>query len=267
MKCHYLFHAVSMVLVVLSTVNASNDSLKGVKRLPLQEMYRPLILPKGVWQKREIPLSAQINRSNGHYALNIRDSYSGIDALGILWHLIPSYSFSDRIEVPAFPILPYVKILMTRNDVGKNRDGSVNRFAVRFEGGVTGISITNPTGVTMTFMTRFHSKLLLTERFWHEQFISASSTGSRQSAGLHQGIGFQCSDKIALTAGATGGFSWVTWYANPHTVFYVVGDLHFIAHVNQYFSVTVDGGAGYYRDRDEASWYIGYISPQLVVQW
>jgi hypothetical protein len=263
-----------LIVAVISSSNASGASepLKGGASMPRKELLRPMILPKGGWQiDQTIGLLIGKNSLNGKYEAwhnvwiqsFIEDASNKFETYGSLFGLFPRFAVSDRVEFNAFP-LPYITVLITDSDIGYSSDGTLNRFAMTFEGGCTGLTIAQAAGVKLNFATGINTKLLLSDRWWHEQQFWASYAGILQRLSLSETVGLQCSDIIATTMVVYGSMNWMT----SSTSFIAGGEIHLIANLSQRFSVDVFGGgqAGRIIQFQKNNYY-GSAGTRLIVQW
>ena len=261
--------------IFTSGVFGDAESIKGGASMPRKELLRPVILPKGGWQNS---LTDQVifyrndpsKKYKSRYFSEVRNLIRGVQSkfqyYDCLISLFPRFAVSDRVEFVSFP-LPYVSVLMTDTDIGYSSSGALNRFAMTFHGGFSGLSIAEETNVTLNFAAGVTTKLLLSDRWWHEQHFRAVYISRYQDLLLKEMVGLQFGDIIAMKIGIVGGMN---WWANrvPSTKFYTAGELHLIANLSRWVSIDVSGSGYGDRSTDFRNYYYsGSVGSTLIVQW
>ncbi len=267
------------LLVVGGISFPRGSDTSGVRRggaaMPRKEILCPMILPKGGWQVSQIAgVSYYHENSTGRTLTQFRstigdfvkDARNKFTTYGSVFALLPRFSVSDRVEFGAFPV-PYVNVLITGSDIGYRADGTLNRFAMTFHGGLTGLTLARPTGVTLNFSSGISTKLLLSHRWWHEQHFRASYVSSYQELSLSELVGLQCNEIIALTVDIYGGMGWRASVL-PETRFATGGDLHCVAHLSPWFSIDVfTGGRVVKATQTARRAFSASVGSRLIVQW
>ena len=98
---------------------------RDVERLPLREIVRALILPKGMWQEC-LALRA------GFYNDTLKDAEAEQIA-GFLPGL-PSWSITDRLSFIMFP-RPFIRYLILGENIGTGSEGSMHNLGIAIDGG------------------------------------------------------------------------------------------------------------------------------------
>ena len=255
---------ICMVIAAIYCCNfaAGNDSLNGVDLYPREERLRPMILPKKMWQvSNGIDLYVWKN-DNGTWKPRIDHALFGI---------APRRSLSRRIEIPRFPWLPYMRILLTEADIGTRADGTLNRLAVVFDGGLSGLSISGDGSFWLNLIAGVHMKYLLGERWWYEQCLSVtgsqSNISNNSSCILYEMLGCQFTKTVALTTGISGGLSEFSFDNHQPRI---LGSLksHLLVNFSKRFNLDLGGTlwGGKVLDGSKVR-FSGAVSPRLTIQW
>lgn len=280
----YLFGGVMKRIIIgllvvggISFPRGSDTS--GVRRggaaMSRKEIMRPMILPKGGWQISQTAGVGYYHENSTGRTLTLfrstigdfaKDARNKFTTYGSVFALLPRFSVSERVEFSAFPV-PYVNVLITGSDIGYRTDGTLNRFAMTFHGGISGLSIANLTNVTLNFASGISTKLLISSRWWHEQHLNASYISSCQGLSLSERIGLQCTEMIAVTVATFGGMEWRASVL-PETRFAAGGDLHCVAYLSPWFSIDVfTGGQAVMATQTTRRATSASVGSRLIVQW
>ena len=260
-----LYRILIFLLVVYGgTVTAGADS-PGVDCYPRERRLQPMLLPMKMWQVA--------NGFNIYAGAPWRGNvYTHIDpaVLGFA----PRRRIAKRVELPRFPYFPYIRILMSEYDIGVRPDGSMNRFATAFEGGITTMNYSDQDGFGVVLNIAMATKLILNERWWHEQCIeisAAEGAGNNQSfIRLAEMAGCQLSEKVALSTVMGGGIMPEYKYFQSSKIFGVFG-MHLFANLSKRFSFAVGGSVSCFTAVHGAYRHTPYIEgrfyPRLIIQW
>jgi hypothetical protein len=249
-----------IVLVCGSSGASGNDSLEGINIYPREVRLHPMLLPKKMWQV-----------SNAVDVYYFGQGMRGFKFRPALLNFAPRRRVSPRIELPRFPYFPYVKILISEYDIGNRPDGTFNRFAMVFAGGVTGASYSKSDGTLVNLSMAVGSKLILNGRWWHGQSLYVKSVQSLKlnynSLGLTEMLGYQITEKVAVTAGIDGAISPNLSRSDD---FIIMGNyiMHLLLSLSRRFSLDVAGALFGSKILDGSKpYFMGYFSPRLTIQW
>lgn len=261
-----IYRTLIFLLVVSGgTVPAGADSLEGVDCYPRERRLQPMLLPMKMWQV-----------TNGFTMYAYAPWRGNVDTRidPMVFGFAPRRRISKRVELPRFPYFPYARILMSEYDIGVRPDGSMNRFAAVFEGGITTMQYNARDGFGIGLSAVVATKLILSERWWHEQSLGISAI---QGAGYYRSFiqlgemaGYQFSEKIALTAAMAGG---ILPEYNRISASRIQGVFAMQLHVSLTKRVALAVGGslsgytavhGVYR---HGPYFEGRFNPRLIIQW
>ena len=252
--------ALLIMMVTATAVLAAESEEKGVSRLPVREIDRPLLMPKGVWQ-------VSPDCGGVSVAKDFSGTYRGyVSAPSPVTWLVSSVAVTDRVALSMLPF-PYVKVLMTSSDIGRRPDGAVCRFAMAYEGGLSGLSIREVTNVSLDARLGLSTKLLLTGNLWHQQHFSFSWYSRFQSMVINEILGLQVTDRIWTACILSGGMRWVTGMI-PHTRFFGNVGLQAMSNLNGRISLGAAAYGGVYQEAHGGRRSLSAgAGPRLKVQW
>jgi hypothetical protein len=228
-----------LILVVVCLGCSSANKL----RVPLAEIDRPIVAPKGTWSAdRGVGVYLDVRDTVSYRGIIFNDPFLTYSFVGAL--VTPaSYSLTDNLSLPCIPF-PYLVWQLTKSPLVDTNVRYKWQFALA--GGVTNILEKLAYG-----NIRFAWKKRLSPSAWYQGAINEPlgyTSGKGIIAGSPQvsnAVGFQLSPKAsvlsALALYYTGSHTGGTGSFNLHYSFY------------QWFSLNVGSGIGIYNDRNETA--------------
>ncbi|HKP94324.1 MAG TPA: hypothetical protein VJ385_01085 [Fibrobacteria bacterium] len=163
---------------------------RDVERLPLREIDRALILPKGMWQEC-------LTWNAGSYGDTLMDMET-TQIVGFL-PALPSWSITDRLSMISFP-WPFIRYLILGENIGTGSEGSMHNLGIAIDGGVTSIAYDEKRGWEYFGALGANFKKPLTKRLWAQgrvHFFAGNYFGKLEGAGTSSlGAGIQWSTRF-----------------------------------------------------------------------
>jgi hypothetical protein len=159
--------------------------------MPLREIDRPMILPRGLWQMTaNAPFGFEYKERR-----IVSDGGQPPQPIG----MIPRRALSRRIEFPAFAF-PYLRCLFSNYDIGDTVMGVRNNFAMTISSGIDALTFYGLEGMGVSMVSAVQAKWTPSQRYWYEGELRGVISSLGQSSGtLGVLLGMQLSQKLSAT--------------------------------------------------------------------
>jgi hypothetical protein len=254
-----LSKSVIAALLLCAAAYAQKDSTPDQK-MPLREIDRPMILPRGLLQAT----------ANGGIALEYKERRIIADNR---WYynpagLIPRRALSRRLEFPAFGF-PYLRCLISNHDIGDTVLGVRNNFAMTLSSGVTALTFSGRDGFGAIISSAVEVKLTPSQYYWYEGELGAETSLNGEdydSGNLGVLLGVQLSQKLSATMGLEGNI-YVVDNRFAKNDFYTAGfPLSMQYHFNTFISASVGLTPLVDWDNSQRNYY-GVVDGAVQWQW
>jgi hypothetical protein len=231
----------------------------GNDSLPIQQIWRPLVLPHGTWSEEIGSKLVQVGYSPDSKKIAYFFSPPGVGQYNAAMSY-PEYSLNDNLSFSAFP-LPFVTLLLTKNPLGNGKDNHAKSWQVAIDGGINGIDYIQGGGLFFKLLVGCSAKKPITDRLWYSgslQYydyfyqVGKPNQNNMKTGDISSKLGFQITDKFDVMAGYEGWFFIIQPEAKPKiwgpstlTSDYVVTVQY---NRNEHFSLWMGTGVEVYHD-------------------
>ncbi len=242
-----------LFVCAMSVFSRSEDTLS------TQEIFRPLILPRGMWQ-----LYADRNMSFSAGGYPDRPTHFSI------FHssFIPAHSFSDRFMMNAFPFPSFVFRISKYDILDKNKKWT-KRPSITVNFGISNVLLEH-----MEFPVNLQIRLkkLISEKTYYYLILGAGSWFRASqpinfSGGIRNGLGIQLSLKTCLTIAYS--FFAIDRYVDPFPLY--LGHsipIGLRVNINKNISVNIRSGVDLSQDINNDKLYINLpVIAGFTCQW